>query len=357
MGKRQALSVDYLKPAMDAIGNWPWKWIGHCQTFRCPAKDTIGISLIMPTTSGRTGRCAVRNDECAGRRRTRNRRSWFYLLFGSVLAGLVVHFALSNLPGPFANVHQEAASGTTPGTAACASTLAPSLSLRCISFHGHLYAVADIHLQSQEIVFTTSDDGRKETYPVVVGKLSRAGIKPILVTNAGIYGTDNRPLGLLISPKGKLHDVNTVTGAAHGNFSWDSAVFQISDDGTASIVSVRSWQDSRRTVAATQSGPQLASSGQINQSFQVQSKWSFSRTAIGVDQSNRKLVHLVVSRDVVTLFELASFMVNKLHCSEALHLDGDLSAFYIPGTPEQFLFSDPGERIVTVLSVIDKRDK
>jgi len=220
---------------------------------------------------------------------------------------------------------------------------------------GHLYAVADINLESQEIVFTTSDDGKKETFSAVISSVSRFGVKPILVTNAGIYGTDNRPLGLLISPKGKLHDVNTQTGTVHGNFSWDSAVFQISDDGTASIVPASSWRDSRHTIAATQSGPQLASLGKINQSFQAQSKWSFSRTAIGVNQSNRKLVHLVVSRNAVTLFELATFMVNELHCSEALHLDGDLSAFYIPSSPERFLFSDPGERIVTALSVAKRR--
>jgi len=248
------------------------------------------------------------------------------------------------------------ASSARPGST-CRSTLAPSLSLRCISFLAHLYAVADSNLQSQEIVFTTSDDGKKETFPVVVSNLSRDGVKPILVTNAGIYGTDNRPLGLLISPNGKLHDVNIVTGATRGNFSWNSAVFQISDDGTASIVPASSWHDSPHTIAATQSGPQLASAGKINQSFQAQSKWSFSRTAIGVDQSNRKLVHLVVSRDAVTLFELASFMVKELQCSEALHLDGDLSAFYIPSAPERFLFSDPGERIVTALSVVKKGTK
>jgi len=47
-------------------------------------------------------------------------------------------------------------------------------------------------------------------------------------------------------------------------------------------------------------------------------------------------------------------MVNELHCSEGLHLDGDLSAFYIPSADEKFLFSDPGERIVTALGVIEK---
>ena len=131
-------------------------------------------------------------------------------------------------------------------------------------------------------------------------------------------------------------------------------MFQISDDGTASIVPARSWQDSRHIIAATQSGPQLACAGKINQSFQAQSNWSYRRTAIGVDQSNRKLVHLVVSREPVTLFDLATFMVHELHCSEALHLDGDLSAFYIPSASDKFLFSDPGERIVTALSVIEK---
>jgi uncharacterized protein YigE (DUF2233 family) len=215
--------------------------------------------------------------------------------------------------------------------------------------------VADIDLRLQKIVFTTSDDGKRKTFPEVVGNLSRTGMKPVLATNAGIYGIDNRPLGLLISPAGKLHDAYTKTdNGAHGNFSWDSAVFQISDDGIASIVPVRNWQDNRHIIAATQSGPQLAAAGRINRGFQAQSRSSYRRTAIGVDQSNRRLVHLVVSREPVTLFELATFMVNELHCSEGLHLDGDLSAFYVPSAPEKFLFSDPGERIVTVLSVMDK---
>jgi len=289
-------------------------------------------------------------------RETVNRQLRFYSLVVFLPAILVVLIFLSNFHGLFANAQKAQPSSEAPSAATCVSTLARSLSLRCVSFSGHLYAIADIDLRLQKIVFTISDDGKKETFPEVVSNLSRAGIKPLLVTNAGIYGIDNRPLGLLISPKGKLHDADTKTdtGAAHGNFSWDSAVFQISDDGIASIVPVRNWQDNQHIFAATPSGPQLASAGTVNQSFQAQSRWSYRRTAIGVDQSNRSLVHLVVSREPVTLFDLATFMVNELHCSEGLHLDGDLSAFYIPSAPEQFLFSDPGERIVTALSVIDE---
>ncbi|HLX82348.1 MAG TPA: phosphodiester glycosidase family protein [Terriglobales bacterium] len=251
---------------------------------------------------------------------------------------------------------EERFASAAAGGSNCVSGLPDSLSLNCVSFSGHLYAVAEIDLRRQKIIFTTSNDGKKETFPEVFSDLAREGIKPLLITNAGIYGTDNRPLGLLISPKGKLHDANIGTDAspAHGNFSWDSAVFQISDEGVASIVPVKDWHSSPHIVAATQSGPELASMGKINASIPVHSESSFLRTAIGIDQKDRRLVYLVVSREPVTLFELADLMASNLHCSEALHLDGDLSAFYLPSAPEKFVFADPGERIVTALSVTSK---
>src|SRR5712672_1992183 len=273
---------------------------------------------------------------------------WLYPLMGFVVA-VFLSFGRNAL-GSVVSVQEQ--SGTGPYSLPCVLTPASTVALRCMRFEEHVYAVADVNLQTEEIIFTTSNDKRMETFPKIVSNLSSAGVKTILVTNAGIYGTDNRPLGLLISPKGKLHNVNAAAGS--GNFSWDSAVFQISDDGTASIVPARSWQDNPHTIAATQSGPQLASSGKINQSFQPQSKWSFRRTSIGIDQSNRRLVRLVVSREPVTLFELATFMVKELHCSEALHLDGDLSAFYVPASPPKFIFADPGERIITVLSILER---
>jgi len=278
----------------------------------------------------------------------------FYFSLAVLTVILVVH--VTNPPKTTLSAPREAEASTSPASP-CDSAQAPAVSLRCISFNEHLYAVADVHLQSQGIIFTASDEHKMETFPVVVSHLASAGVKPLLVTNAGIYGTDNRPLGLLISPQGKLHSVNRASGAGRGNFSWDSAVFQIADDDTASIVPALSWQDNVHTVAATQSGPQLVSSSKVNQSLPVQAKWVYSRTAIGVDQSDRKIVHVTVSRDAVTLFELATFMANELHCSEALHLDGALSAFYIPNSSDKFVFSDPGERIVTALSVVEKKNK
>ena len=237
--------------------------------------------------------------------------------------------------------------------ASCALPKDAGIALRCISFAGHDYAVADIDLRSHKIIFTTADDRKMHSYPEVDAALRSSGRQPILITNAGIYGTDNRPLGLLITLKGKEHNVARVASRS-GNFSWDTAVFEIRNDDTASIVLARDWQENPRAIAATQSGPQLASANRVNPDLPPGSVSTYSRTAVGIDQSSRGLVHIAVSRDGVTLFELASFMVNILHCSEALHLDGSLSALYLPSASDKFVFSDPGERIVTVLSVLKK---
>jgi uncharacterized protein YigE (DUF2233 family) len=266
-----------------------------------------------------------------------------------VLAACVASW---NPLGSFARGSQGSPASKSTGLPCSRASSSSAQPLNCRAFQSHLYAVADVDLRSHEIVFTSSDDSQMRVYPDIVKALSHSGLAPILVTNGGIYGTNNQPLGLLISPRGKRHELNT--GVGRGNFSWDSAVFQAFADGTASIVPARTWQPNPRVTAATQSGPQLAFSGKINQSFRPQSQWSFTRTAVGVDLSDPHLVHLVVSRDPVTLFELATFMVSELHCSEALHLDGDLSAFYIPSASGTFVFSDPGPRLVTVLSVVER---
>lgn len=238
-----------------------------------------------------------------------------------------------------------------PLTDVCRQASVPGLNLHCVSYAGHTYAVADVDLRSLSITVTSTADSGRQTLPEVANTYAAQGAKPLLVTNGGIYGNDDQPLGLLISPGvGKVHDVNLNRG--QGNFFWDSAVFQITGDQTASIVTATSWHNSPQIVAATQSGPQLVKSGQTNPEISSQSRSTFLRTAIGTDPVNPHLVHITVSREPITLFELASFMVNAVHCSDALHLDGDLSAFYMRPT-NKFVFSDPGRRIVTALIVTE----
>jgi uncharacterized protein YigE (DUF2233 family) len=238
---------------------------------------------------------------------------------------------------------------TAHSSGAAGAPIAPGVPLRRVPFHDHRYAVAEVDLRSHELVVTTSPEGR-QTYPEVLAQLRAAGMQPVLITNGGIYGTQDQPLGLLISRGHRQHDV--ATGPGDGNFYRDSAVFQIDDDGVASIAPVRGWHEPRHIVAATQSGPQLAEAGKVNPGLRPSTASGFLRTAIGVDAADRHRVRLVVSREPVTLFELASFMVDELHCSEALHLDGDLSALFVPSERDRFVFADPGSRIVTAISVV-----
>jgi len=131
-------------------------------------------------------------------RETINRRLWFYSLVVFLPAILVVPIILSNFHGLFANAQKAQLSSEAPSAATCVSRLARSLSLRCVSFSGHLYAIADIDLRLQKIVFTISDNGQERNISGGGQQSVACGKKPLLVTNAGIYGTDNRPLGLLI---------------------------------------------------------------------------------------------------------------------------------------------------------------
>jgi uncharacterized protein YigE (DUF2233 family) len=237
-------------------------------------------------------------------------------------------------------------------SAAPVSPVGPRLLPRHVAFQGHVYAVTDVDLRRYDIVMTASE-GQRQSYPDVLADLRAAGIEPLLLTNGGIYGTQNQPLGLLISRSRTQHDV--ATGPGEGNFYRDSAIFQVSGEGVASIVPARGWSAPPGIVAATQSGPQLAAAGKVNPGVRPGSPAVFVRTAVGVDGADRRMVRLVVSRDRVTLFELARLLIDELHCQEALHLDGDLSALFVPSEPDRFVFSDPGPRIVTALSVVARR--
>src|SRR5579859_3007601 len=91
-------------------------------------------------------------------RTSAKRHLWFYSLAIFLLTIFGVQNVLSNPHGLVANAQKGPSSSVGPGSAPCVLTSVRSLSLRCISFAGHLYAVADIDLRQQKIIFTTSDD-------------------------------------------------------------------------------------------------------------------------------------------------------------------------------------------------------
>ncbi len=224
------------------------------------------------------------------------------------------------------------------------------LPVRCYNFEGHTFAVAELDLRTMKLF--AERHGMGASYEEIDAELRARGAGPWLITNAGIYDTARRPLGLLISDGRVIRRLNTAA-SSRGNFSWNSAVFQTLANDTAEIIAAREWKAHADIVSATQSGPMLLSAGKPNTQFAKKSTFRYTRTAIGVTAGDRHVVNIVVSQDEVTLFELTRFMKQVLECTEALHLDGSLSAFFLPET-RKYLFRDPGRAVVTFLAIFEK---
>jgi uncharacterized protein YigE (DUF2233 family) len=229
----------------------------------------------------------------------------------------------------------------------CAGAI--SKSIRCVIYSGHTYAVAELDLRNASLVagfvHNFADDAE------IYSTLRSQAVDPFLITNGGIYGVDRKPLGLLINNGRVLHSLNLHKGA--GNFSWKSSVFSVKRDGIAAILDAGHWHDSGDVEVAVQSGPLLVAHSIVNADFSPKSHFVATRTAVGVKDDDRRRIVFVISTDAVTLHELATFLATRLHCESALHLDGNISVIFEPGT--QTRFGNSEEVLVTYLAAVNRQ--
>jgi len=154
--------------------------------------------------------------------------------------------------------------------------------------------------------------------------------KLICATNAGIYGTDLRPIGLYIEAGKMLHKLNT-RKEAYGNFYLQpNGVFQLKDH-EAMILSTDEVAANLETklkgvMYATQSGPILLRAGQINPLFTQGSENRLVRNAVCVISASD--IALVKSRSAINFHDFALQMRDQLGCRDALYLDGSVSQLY-----------------------------
>ena len=230
----------------------------------------------------------------------------------------------------------------------CAGTI--SKSIRCVIYSGHTYAVAELDLRNASLVAGFVHDFADDTE--IYSTLRSQGIDPFLITNGGIYAVDRKPLGLLINNGRVLHSLNLHKGGG-GNFSWKSSVFSVKHGGNAAILDAGHWHDSGDVEVAVQSGPLLVAHSIVNSDFSPKSQFFATRTAVGIKDDDPRRIVFVVSADAVTLHELATFLATRLHCESALHLDGNISVIFEPGTQTRFGNSD--EVLVTYLAAVNRK--
>jgi uncharacterized protein YigE (DUF2233 family) len=158
---------------------------------------------------------------------------------------------------------------------------------------------------------------------------SAAGRTLLFATNAGIYDSEYRPLGLHIEGGRELRPLNTAkaSGSA-GNFAIQpNGVFYIDRSGAAGVIPTTQWRGRPREARlATQSGPMLVVDGAINARFDAASdslKWRS-----GVCAKTPRRVLFAVSEGPVSFHAFARLFRDELGCRDALYLDGTLSRIY-----------------------------
>jgi uncharacterized protein YigE (DUF2233 family) len=160
--------------------------------------------------------------------------------------------------------------------------------------------------------------------------LSAHNEKLICATNAGIYGTDLRPIGLYVEAGKVLRKLNKRKDA-YGNFYLQpNGVLLLADDEAVILTTDEidsQWETRLPFIRyATQSGPILLRNGQINPLFPEGSDNRVVRNAACTFAAGN--FALVKSRFRINFHDFARQLRDKLSCRDALYLDGSISQLY-----------------------------
>ena len=215
---------------------------------------------------------------------------------------------------------------------ALATEVAPGVDLREVEHASHTYRVVTIDLRRADLELygqTPSHGDQARSPHQLEAFLAEQGRTLVVSTNAGIFDTSHRPLGLHVERGVERRRLNTHTG--YGNFYLKpNGVFWIASDGSAHVDATPELVG-KSPELATQSGPLLLTDGEIPHILNPDSPNLLLRSGVGV--SDEHTVHLVISEGVTRFHELATLFRDVLGCSDALYLDGVISQLTDPLHP------------------------
>ena len=148
--------------------------------------------------------------------------------------------------------------------------------------------------------------------------------------NAGMFDDEGDPIGYFVEDSERLKTLNTEEG--EGNFHLDpNGVFF----GSGETWEVRTTDDFLANVAdrpefGTQSGPMLVIDGELHPEISTDGESRLIRNSVGIDAQGR--AHFVISNAPISFGKLARFYRDELSVSDALYLDGTVSALWNPAT-------------------------
>jgi len=195
------------------------------------------------------------------------------------------------------------------------------------SFSGAAYVVCrfDPTKDDLRIVWKGRDGRPYRTFDALAAELEGEGRSLQFAMNGGMYEHDLSPVGLHIENGKQLAKANTTTvkgppSRVPNFYKKPNGVFYLGKAGAGILVTERFLAKRPEAQFATQSGPMLVIGGKIHPAFIVHSKDLKPRDGVGVASPTE--VYFVISRVPVSFYEFARFFRDRLHCDNALFLDG-----------------------------------
>lgn len=203
------------------------------------------------------------------------------------------------------------------------SVLRPGLTTRRVEHRGQTFLIAEVDLD--RVTLHLVGQGEHWTPPVSFSDVA-AHIDPdplLWATNAGMYHTGGRPVGLHVEQGRVQRPLHRGTGP--GNFFLAPNGALLIDPSGARIRTTAEIEDLAGVSLATQSGPLLCRDGALHPALRADSPNRLRRSAVGV--VNPKRVVFAISDSGVRFHELATLLCGGLKAADALYLDGVVSAW------------------------------
>ncbi len=198
-----------------------------------------------------------------------------------------------------------------------------------VEFAGKRFTVCRVNVRKERLqLFHRDESGQPfKRFDRLSPWLESRGQKLVFAMNAGMYHGDFSAVGLFVSDGQQAVPLNTTNG--NGNFFLKlNGVFAVTKSGAQVLESSEYPKLSERIVLATQSGPLLVRDGKLHPAFNANSESRLFRNGVGVPSPDIAL--FVISEAPVNFYEFATLFRDKLHCPDALFLDGTISSLHAP---------------------------
>lgn len=148
--------------------------------------------------------------------------------------------------------------------------------------------------------------------------------------NAGMFDDGGDPIGYFVKNSERLKTLNTENGEGNFHLNPNGVFF-----GSGETWQIRTTADflanvSDRPEFGTQSGPMLVIDGKLHPEISFDGDSRLIRNSVGIDAQGR--AHFVISNAPISFGKLARFYRDELSVSNALYLDGNVSALWNPST-------------------------